>query len=386
MWNAATCTLGLFLSLLLLEDASGNDIATDWRCYRRGEDIRIRYSSVSPTTQDWIGIYKLDDVASPSSDQRQAVVWKWACGKDPCENIDIISFHFDSKSLDAGQYFAYLHDGGNDKHRSSVSSKPFNIREITNEEPCNYGDAVYVQGTSHAIEDTLVVAFENASPEERDWIGIYPLGNQKVGREALVALPTLWQYACGDRECRGKVDHDKLTFDTWSLQEGEYKAVLGRWSADGLYVQKAETEVFAVRPNIQNKCESSIFTKQSCYDNQDHDIIVSFGSSCKPPQAADQVALYPADIDPTNGLMIGSPLIPQILIHCEDQDCSTGSGSVSTPVVEDDASSFQYGQYKAVWWRSNRGGLPRAVESEPFEIRESCAEQSFHLRASSSTV
>jgi hypothetical protein len=327
----------------------------------------------------------MDAVVSPSSDHRQAVAWKWTCGKDPCENIDVISFHFDSSmSLAAGQYFAYLHNGGDGEPMSSVSSEPFSIREITDEEPCNCGDEVHVQGSSHVVEDPLIVAFKNASPEERDWIGIYPLGNPMVRKETRVALPTLWQYACGDRDCRGKVDHDKLTFDTWSLQVGEYQAVLGRWSPDGPYVQIAKSEAFEVRPNIQNRCGPFIYAEQSCYDNRDHNIVVAFGSSCKPPQATDLVALYQAAIDPTNGLLGYLPQIPRILIHCEDQDCSTGTGSISTPVVEDDKSPFQYGPYKAVWWQSNRGGQPQAVKSEPFEIWESCAEQSFHLRASMS--
>jgi len=101
---------------------------------------------------------------------------------------------------------------------------------------------VQAENNCYNVQATINIAFENCDPREDDWLGIYPSNTPDLSN---LGDPDLWLWACGSKNCRGKVLLDTLPFGG-GLEVGNYVAHLIRRNSGGPYSSYAASPVFSV--------------------------------------------------------------------------------------------------------------------------------------------
>lgn len=105
---------------------------------------------------------------------------------------------------------------------STTLSTPAPTEDLE-EESCN--SLITSDESCYAFQSEISIIFENCSPEEDDWIGIWPI--EDATDLSNLPEPTLWLWACGSQDCAGQVLMDTLPFGG-SLPVGTYVAHMVR--------------------------------------------------------------------------------------------------------------------------------------------------------------
>jgi hypothetical protein len=378
MTKKLTSALLLFSSIFGVK-ASDDAISTDWTCYDIGENVKMSFTTLQPTHQNWVGIYKAD-VLDPSTSRALPVNYMWSCGSlnPECKQPGFLTFKFDSSPLGPGVYKAYMRGIGVHGHSVSVESEIFTIKK--SEEKCNCEDVVFTEKSSYHVGEEILVAFEASSPEENNWIGIYPAGADPSNLD-----PIRWLWACGDQRCVGEIGHDILSFGTYKLEEGEYTAVFGQRVPGGSILTIAQSDPFTINLAPASECETLIRTKNECYIEGDE--IVAYFRRCN-AKDSDLISIFPydADLNHVDGFSNA-----WALSSVDTNDISEVNLS-STPDYLDDPLTFPLtaGKYMAVILRKNSGGplfAPHA--SEPFTVKpsgERCSASRLRSRSNVSEI
>jgi hypothetical protein len=367
----AVAILSLLFALFDRSNAAIDDIATDYTCYRKGEDLHVSFSNAMPTMQSSIGIYKAGEVTNDSRGEPLQFVRSCGSSDTRCRTEGgTVTFKQDSSPLEAGEYIAHLQGTGYHGYTSSATSEPFTVK--ADGSFCQYKDAVFTERAVYRTGEDLLVAFENSSPEENTFIQIYKMGTDE---------PILWLHTCNSQRCEESLSHGVVSFGTHSLVNGVYYAALGRRQNDESFVASAKTEAF----KVVKDCEPSIDLVKTCL-LQGEDIAVEFGQCT--PKKTDIVAIYPSDVD-LGSLRERKPT--SWVYSCGTKDCADGDLSeASQDDLEDDLEDAAVwplgaGQYIAVLVPKNNGGRDVVYVSKPFRVMgegEICTEEKFYLRAS----
>ncbi len=76
-------------------------------CYPRRTDVAISFTNCQPESNDWMGIWKVDEVVDPTSLPEPAL-WLWSCGSEDCEGAVREGVLLFSGGLPVGTYVAHL--------------------------------------------------------------------------------------------------------------------------------------------------------------------------------------------------------------------------------------------------------------------------------------
>jgi hypothetical protein len=365
----AVAMLSLLFALFDRSDAAIDDIATDYTCYGKGEDIHVSFSNAVPTMLSSIGIYNADEVTSDFS-RREPLQFVRSCGSSDtrCKTEGgTVTFKQDSSSpLEAGKYIAYLQGTGYHGYTSSATSEPFTVQ--ADGSFCQYEDAVFTEKAVYRTGEDLRVAFENSSPEEITFIRIYAMGSEE---------PILWLHTCNSQRCEESLSHGTVSFGTHSLANGVYYAALGRTQNDQSFVASTKSEAFEV---VKDR-EPSVDLGKTCFV-QGEDIAVEFGHYTT--KKTDIVAIYPSDV---NLGSLGERKPTNWVYSCGTKDCADGDPSETSQDSFEDAAVWPLvaGQYIAVLVPKNNGGHDVTYASKPFRVMregEICTAEKFYLRAS----
>lgn len=371
----AVAILSLLFALFDRSDAAIDDITTDYSCYGKGEEIHVSFSNAVPTMQSSIGIYayNADEVTrdSPRGDPLQFVR---SCGSSDTScgtEGGTVTFKQDDESssspLEAGTYITYLQGVGYHGYTSSAISESFTVK--AGGSFCQYEDAVFTERAVYRTGEDLLVAFENASPEENNFIQIYAMGTDE---------PILWLHTCNSQRCEERLSHGIVSFGTHSLDNGVYYAALGgQRQNDQSFVASAKSEAF----EVVKDCEPSIDLGKNCFV-QSEDIAVEFGHCTQ--KKTDIVAIYPSDV---NLGSLGEHKPTNWMYSCGTKDCTDGGLSEASLNGLEDAALWPLGagQYIAVLVPKNNGGSDVVYASKPFRVMgegEVCTTEKFYLRAS----
>ncbi len=110
--------------------------------------------------------------------------------------------------------------------------------------PTNCEDAVNVFSTCYASGEDIVTALSNCNPLDDDWIGLYPSSDDLND----LPNPDIWSWACGTQFCRESVTtnsialNDEHAGNDWPLEEGTYRVILARNSAQPYTAYAASSE------------------------------------------------------------------------------------------------------------------------------------------------
>ena len=179
-------------------------IKVNKECYSIGENIPITFEITDAQPDDFIGIYhpgaSMTTLPDPSGDR-----WIWTCGSRTCHSPDGISRAAVTynDSLEAGTWKIVLAHNSGPPYDGIVESKSFVISStcsgINATQPIKRGSeesipsSVLTDKFSYQSEDPILVSFDNGSPQDGDWIGIYPASADGTNlRQA-----SLWKWTCG---------------------------------------------------------------------------------------------------------------------------------------------------------------------------------------------
>jgi hypothetical protein len=365
----AVAILSLLLALFDRSDAAIDDIATDYTCYGKGEDIHVSFSNAAATMQSSIGIYNADEVTSDDS-RGEPLQFVRSCGSSDtsCRTEGgTVTFKQDSSPLQVGKYIAYLQGTGYHGYTSSATSEPFTVK--ADGSICRDKDAVYTARALYKTGEDLLVAFENAAPEENTFIQIYAMETDEL---------ILWLHTCNSRSCEESPSHGMVSFGTHSLGDGVYYAALGKRQNDESFVASATSEPF----EVVKDCEKpSVDLSKTCF-LQGEDIAVEL-EQCT-PRKTDLIAIYPSDVS-LESLKEHKP--NSWLYSCGTKHCTDGGLSQASQDDLEDAAVWPLGagQYIAVLVPKNNGGRDVAYASKPFRVMrqgEICTAEKSYLRAS----
>jgi len=165
-------------------------LSLDKAGYNEGEAIEVTYSDAPGLTNDWIGIYRIDDVPGVVG----STLWSYTSG-----HSGKISF----PGLPHGYYFVcyFLEDGYTEAGESVIFSSGSGLASLQTDK------SVYEPG------EQVTVTFENASGAAKDWIGIF-----RQSAPPGIAPLVMSQYT-------GPVSTGTISFETPS-EPGRYFACL----------------------------------------------------------------------------------------------------------------------------------------------------------------
>jgi hypothetical protein len=118
--------------------------------YSTGEEIQVNYSNAPGLTNDWIGIYKINDIPGTIG----SVVWSYTSG-----TAGTITF----AGLQSGYYFIsyFLNNGYSETGERIIFSVGSDLAVV------NSDKLVYKEG------EPITILFENGPGTAKDWIGIF---------------------------------------------------------------------------------------------------------------------------------------------------------------------------------------------------------------------
>jgi hypothetical protein len=361
-------------------------ISTDVTCYEYGEAVELRFSTTMPTMQNWVGIYYENE--DNNSNKEQLVQSQWVCGShdDECGDMGRMTFDHERFPLTAataagtGTYTAYLKGFGYHGRTMELWSQAFTVK--AQGQSCDLEDTISVHQLQFTTGDEITVSFQRSAPDEEDAVAIYPADHSDIGDSSnnnhLEVAPSLWLFTCGNQECREGVDKGTLTFGTYSLATGSYRAVLGKLGPDGSFQKVlAPSDSFSFVTTEDKNCQTRVSLSKPCY-LKGEDIVVEFAPSCSSSsngrQPSDKVAIYNAEVDYDE---LARPVA--WLYTCGDKHCQEESSSDDSSLSS--SWPLPVGEYKTVLIRNNPGGRLLYYESDPFRIVEhACQEPSLPPR------
>ena len=198
----------IFRLLLLLSFVASfgnsNIIQVNKECYSVGEDISITFEITDAQPRDFIGIYLPGDSMATLPDP-SGIHWLWTCGSRSCTSTDGISRAVVTykDNLEVGMWKVTLAHNNGPPYVGIVESKSFLVSSACSgvtatptinraSEPTN-PSSVMTDKSSYQSEVPILVSFDNKSPKDGDWIGIYPASVDSINlRQA-----SLWKWTCG---------------------------------------------------------------------------------------------------------------------------------------------------------------------------------------------
>lgn len=183
-------------------------ILLDKKSYATGDTIKVTYANGPGNPTDWIGLYKKGDTPGSVG----STVWNYVNGSS-----GVLSF----KLTQSGEYFAAFFE--NDGYTEIAPRVPFYYGPIP---------VLSSNKTAYAENEPVQISYSNAPGINKDWIGIY-----KVGNTPGVETSTAYQYTSGTSGLR--------TFN--GLPKGYY---FSNYFLNDQYFEPAERIYFSVGDTI----------------------------------------------------------------------------------------------------------------------------------------
>ncbi|WP_329139181.1 hypothetical protein OG552_32720 [Streptomyces sp. NBC_01476] len=180
-----------------------------------GDKLTFSWTTDTPNAKNWIGLY------GPATSPGSGSSWVWSYVTAAASGSTTVN----TSALAGGPYTAYLlYDDGN---QILAQAGPITFTES--------GDSLVITSPAAPHEgDKLTFSWTTASPNAKNWVGIYD-GDRQPGNGA----STVWAYSAGGS--------GTLTLDTSGLTGGPYTAYL---LYDDLYPVLARTAPFSFTPVV----------------------------------------------------------------------------------------------------------------------------------------